>query len=318
MMQLTAGASRPRRKTKPLVLPSYSSESEEEIPEQLPVKVIKTKKAKTQKPQLPFRFLELPGEMRNMVYEYLLVDHNWTIGITSSGGSVIRKFLTKHDYLSQDEREGRDARPTAKEKEHQHLLRKWYLNGRLYPSLLRVCKAVYAEAMPYLYNKNHFVFHNEPAVSDFLVVIGKGIEYIETLSLTSFTSAFSERGRQRAGFNKLTKATKLQTLILEEPYLKSIHNFFQYRIGRGMGEGALWANRFYKFAHAFLWVAATRLGGFDKAIALIVFPHEFKGVGGRVRQPKIVTNNSGAYWGRMWSREDQKQFRKQLRTLMED
>ena len=58
---------------------------------------------------------------------------------------MVRKFLTKNDYLFRNNGGTRDEWIAAKDASHPHLRWKWYLNGRLSPSLLRVCKQVYAE-----------------------------------------------------------------------------------------------------------------------------------------------------------------------------
>jgi hypothetical protein len=105
-----------------------------------------------------FPFLKLPGELRNRIYQYALIDPVNTVTITSSGTALraSRKMMTRRDFAHQQQLQVGSGLTSAevdllKNAKHVGQPWKWFLNGRLVPNLLQVCKQIHEEATPFLY-----------------------------------------------------------------------------------------------------------------------------------------------------------------------
>ncbi|KAF2656489.1 hypothetical protein K491DRAFT_757447 [Lophiostoma macrostomum CBS 122681] len=250
------------------------------------------------KTDMAFGFLDLPPEIRNMVYRYTLVDHSATIPITT--------YLTpeKHMRVQKDQYE---VKP--------------FSDTRLGVRLLGVCRQVYEEAMPTLYGANHFLCINMGALDAFLGAIGEAIKHIELISLAVF---FDKSSRLKCGFDKLARATNLKALILEERFLQAMYHH------EPVLAVAAWT--FYGVAQAWLSATAKKLGGVEHATDLLFFPERFKGRyegkdGQRFRQPythtkDLVDESLGIYrvpkrrgFDKVWKPEHEALFRTEVRKM---
>ena len=292
------------------------------------------------------------------------MDINGTVSITASGPKQIsRKLFRAMEFQTQDEkRKGLGKGALFKELERakdpkglgKKRLGKWDVNAPFSPQLLRVCKQTWNETLPVLYGKNHFLMQNERAFSRFTTIIGKGIEYIQIMSLASFTSNPDSSALQRKGFHALINATSLKALILEPSYLKGMrHNV---PAAHRQGSRTRRIDVFYNFAHGWLWSVPYLLAQrekqtlFAKAKAnakatgkdtakdeeevtcqdkpldrtlgtkLLFFPDEFErrypGEGASRLRQSLVNHGAGAFYGQMWTEKDISDFLLGLQQLM--
>ncbi|KAF2791616.1 hypothetical protein K505DRAFT_339402 [Melanomma pulvis-pyrius CBS 109.77] len=161
-----------------------------------------------------FAFLDLPGEIRNTIYQYALVDSNFTISIedknkhnnTGLKRHLLRRSDLRHQCLSDVPEEEFDSRL------NKRLPWKWRLNGRLCPELLAVCKQINAEATSYLYGGNYLVFLDARIMTRFLLRCGSQIHLIRRIGIAHWDlDAFDT---YHSGFMKLTEAANLKALVL--------------------------------------------------------------------------------------------------------
>lgn len=107
----------------------------------------------------PFRFLDLPLELRMMVYDMVL-------GFPDSGIVIRRENLIPMIYTA--------TRRINRIVTYQQWLGLGYYNlhhGKslgTYLAILATCKQLYAEAMPFFYSKNCFVFWDLSGLAQFL------------------------------------------------------------------------------------------------------------------------------------------------------
>ncbi|KAF2661370.1 hypothetical protein K491DRAFT_710944 [Lophiostoma macrostomum CBS 122681] len=226
----------------------------------------KVRKSEINKRQ-QFPFLKLPGELRNRIYEYALTDPVNTITITSKrpGTSrASRKLMTRSDFAAQQQHiAGRDLTrvevDNLKDAKHAGQPWKWFLNGRLNPNLLQVCKQIHQEATSFLYSGNHFQIMHHKALNNFLHQCGNNIEYIEIISLKQCHDPGWRAGLCGA-FRKLKEAVNLKALILEDTFLAYLH-----------------FDDFYLVGKEWLSSVASGKGGVDHALDLLYLPKRFIG-----------------------------------------
>ncbi|THZ21114.1 hypothetical protein D6C89_06822 [Aureobasidium pullulans] len=113
---------------------------------------------------VPFPFLELPAEIRVMIYKHLLVESSVELSYRTGGQGkgLSRGCLTK--VPGKHGRAGHDSWVTFKPKHEDDK------PTPLQPAILRVCKFIRAEAIPLLYDQT-FYFENPLALKRFLARI---------------------------------------------------------------------------------------------------------------------------------------------------
>jgi hypothetical protein len=173
----------------------------------------KLKAAPKAKKQKPFRFLDLPQELKDMIYEMALTDVN--------GVAIVAK--TKGHRRTA----GRGA---AYDKDSYQCTYGWGWHSRrrlkanvqpvvatdtvFVPALLAVSKQIHSEAIDYLYGQD-FVFQEANALHQFLAVIGlqnqQRLTYLEVLS---WPTRGASKTANYAAFTLLTGATNLQSLTI--------------------------------------------------------------------------------------------------------
>lgn len=186
----------------------------------------------------PFRFLDLPREIRDEIYTYAMVpevlQHEAIISHPNNNGyirfRVRRKFPSVYHRVTFYSRVRRNE-PIKQQFKHKESLT---------PGLLLTSKQVYEESLPVLYGRNHFVIPGvSVALSHFLDKIGASSKDIRSLRINNFWYA-PDSGKH------LDKLYHLQSLSLDAPSelegwpiespIRAADAFFEkaYRWVRGM------------------------------------------------------------------------------------
>ncbi|KAF2164304.1 hypothetical protein M409DRAFT_25183 [Zasmidium cellare ATCC 36951] len=146
-----------------------------------------------------FPFLKLPPELRELVYEHLLVHKLLKIGLLCKRNGKPKAFATSNE--APDYGNGREG-----------------LFGEFDPAVLRVSRLIHNEALPIIYGKNTFFFINCIAVDLFLdsmvnlrsSTVSPGIQHLHHVVIS---------GPQRANFfttmRDLRVLKNLKTLAVE-------------------------------------------------------------------------------------------------------
>lgn len=157
----------------------------------------------------PFRFLDLPREIRDEIYTYAMVpevlQHEAIISHPNNNGyirfRVRRKFPSVYHRVTFYSRVRRNE-PIKQQFKHKESLT---------PGLLLTSKQVYEESLPVLYGRNHFVIPGvSVALSHFLDKIGASSKDIRSLRINNFWYA-PDSGKH------LDKLYHLQSLSLDAP-----------------------------------------------------------------------------------------------------
>lgn len=220
-------------------------------------------------------FLDLPGEVRNKIYEYTFMDPD---GICLKGAKFDcrRQVLrTDRDYLVNDRNytwkwDSRSA----------HVFNAWYSDGkylksptyeRLGAGLLATNKTVYQEGLGLLYNRNMFFFEDPYALHTFLVNIGPRMaSRLRDLTVVTWNDR-TYKGYSQSCFTALLFATNIESLRLEMRNMRW-HTSEWRDLARSIYE------------NAFPWLEAVGLakGNFDAALDILqVDPSTFGDPRGR-------------------------------------
>ena len=187
----------------------------------------------------PFRFLDLPAELRNRIYDLLVVTHK-PIKVTS-----YLQVRTSVYGLSIKQIEGLRA-------------------------ITSLVSATLMEAAPVLYGSGVFYFTSSDSMREFLAEIGSMTRYIRRIRVTARYS----KTYLRSALHQLKQATSLQTLELEpphsctaaqtailcEPFLKAL-----LKIEKGKGGTADVAGKIHTFFTRSATTAAGKLEEKKKA-----------------------------------------------------
>lgn len=190
----TTGASRKRKQSSI----SKREDSTDDDHEYLPVRTKKARKStkKTRKPKpnkeaKVFRFLELPAELRNAIYELTLTmpEGSFLANKTKHSRNVVRLAFT---------------RPVTRAVPRSQL-------PGPNTALLRTSKMVQAEGMGYLYGQ-HLSFADHHALNDFLAIVGpKNVKGLRDLKMHGPLGGGSISGL----LNMLKDAVHLRSLTLD-------------------------------------------------------------------------------------------------------
>jgi hypothetical protein len=162
-----------------------------------------------------FPFLQLSAEIRNIIYNYALVDAS---GISFMGSfKHRRRTVERISAEAQSHVQGMGIRNSR------------FVQGsnggepdefeepvKLVPSLLSVCKQIHQECCGILYS-NEFVFTDTFALYNFLLNLGpSGSKYLKHLRLLGWGYGRGMKGYNHSCFAVLVWATNIKTLHLED------------------------------------------------------------------------------------------------------
>lgn len=177
-----------------------------------------------------FRFLDLPAEIRNMIYNYALVADPFIEIIRVHGPPHIFDGIAKR-------RPGRSKK--AKE--------------MIAPQLLCVCKQINQEARTILYSRNHFYFGRPGDLSAFFNRYATRINDVHRLSLRLNTA---KNAAAKGAFSALAHANSLEQVQI----------IYRMRDGGNVGSSALY---FYNAAHDWLRTVGLRKGDKKAALKVL-------------------------------------------------
>lgn len=155
-----------------------------------------------------FRFMDLPAELRQMVYEVMLEED----------GPI---KLSSHKPVHQAKRvvgESFRLRDSHKDLKWDNTTGKWFGKKPSYHSVLRVNKQVHEEAVPVAYGSNRFGVADMAVLKIFLNAIGDMCKHVKHLEIydTSYTVT-----RSNSCFRALRGAVALRSITFQHQALCS-------------------------------------------------------------------------------------------------
>jgi hypothetical protein len=160
------------------------------------------------KKEQSFRFLDLPAELRDMIYEMTLSDANGvSIRVYQSGyRRVARRGPV---YSPESYARGRYGRGNYLKPDQDELCA---ISTEFVPALLAVDKQINAEAINYLYG-HAFVFENTTALHSFLAPMGpRNQQRLISIEIMAWGSSGQAKGHNYSGLTLLAGATNLKSL----------------------------------------------------------------------------------------------------------
>lgn len=169
------------------------------------------KKPKKPKKVEVFRFLDLPAELRDMIYEMTLSDANGLSIVSNQSGyrHIARRGpVYPMEYYLRGWR--RHFRVTG-ERAYQQVSP---ISTRFVPALLAVNKQINAEAINFLYGHD-FAFSDSTALHSFLATIGIcNQRRLTNVEVKSWGQTGAAKGNNHASLTLLAGATNLKSLTL--------------------------------------------------------------------------------------------------------
>ena len=188
-------------------------------PKKTPKKTPKKKKAKhahlRQKAEKPFPFMELPPELRDIIYEMALTD--------ADGMSIVSTTKTYRRTVcraASDEME--ECRYRQRGSRHR-VAQDGTGPKQLVPNLLAVSKQIHHEAVNILYGQD-LKFHDADALHRFLAIIGPSNQKrLNSVDIVSFCTGRYKVTINHCAFMSLAAATNLKTLRLNKADFRGWH-----------------------------------------------------------------------------------------------
>ena len=241
---------------------------------------------KYKKKEKSVRFLDLPAELRDMIYEMTLADTN--------GVSIVGQ---QYNYR----RIARRGKVFAPEAYHRYGRRsRGYLNAGsqeispistdFVPALLAVNKQINAEAINSLYGHD-FIFADSTALHSFLAAIGpRNQQRLTDIAIMAWGHSGVGKGHNHSSLTLLAGATRLKALRLtcDVRYYSSKPQYV--------------ARRVFLDAHWFLEAYGTANGRRDAAVDILHLKDE----------------NFQSYWGgeKVDKKAARQRFKTELRSLL--
>ena len=234
----------------------------------MPKKARKNKKTKHTLPrqqieEKPFPFMELPPELRDMIYEIALTDVNG-ISIVSKT-KAYRRTVCRAPIFDSECRRYRQRTYTrginglVSEDGHEELAPQ---ERSLVPNILAVSKQIHKEAISVLYGQN-FIIEDTDALHRFLGIIGlRNQQRLSSLNVHSFCEGRNKKIINHCAFMSLAGATNLKTLRL------SNDRFRYYDDAKGLARG-MFCN-----AHFFFEAYGAAHGRRDAALDILELDDE--------------------------------------------
>lgn len=208
-------------KRKRAVVSYYEGDSEdaENEPHRLKVKKTHSSTKTTNTPtKKPLGFMDLSGEIRNMIYELALTDSE---GIHLRGGkSECRRIVEREDPGALDN-ENLDTNGNPIDSRRQGAVQFWCYRRpeksrayeKLGAGLLATNKQIYNEALGYLYNRNEFFFQDPFALHTFIVNIGHRLApLLKDITIVNWITSGAFKPYSHCCFTALLLAPNLESL----------------------------------------------------------------------------------------------------------
>jgi len=196
--------------------------------------------------------MELPPELRDMIYEMALIDEDGISIVAKTKAyrrTVYRAII--HDELGHRSRRRGSTRRTTEDGGKDSVPKK------LVPNLLAVSKQIYNETVNILYGQE-FTFQDTDALHRFLGIIGlQNQQRLHHINLNSFCTSRNMKAINHCAFMTLAGATNLKTLVLNN------YQFRYYSCAKGLARG-LFMNM-----HFFLEAYGAAHGRMDAGIDVI-------------------------------------------------
>jgi hypothetical protein len=237
-------------------------------PKKTPKKTPKKKKAKhahpRQKVEKPFPFMELPPELRDMIYEMALTE-DAGVGIATKSKAyrrtICRAIIGDEEYRYRRRHRQRPTgrgRPTqSQESDEEPQL------PSLVPNLLAVSKQIHHEAVNILYGQD-LKFHDADALHRFLAIIGPSNQKrLQSVDIVSFCTGRYKVTINHCAFMSLAAATNLKTLRLNKADFRGWHT-----------NAKGFARLLYGNAHYFLEAYGAANGRRDAAVDILEIDEE--------------------------------------------
>lgn len=194
--------------------------------------------------------MELPPELRDMIYEIALTDADGMQKIVSTTKSYRRTVCrTASDNLEECQYRQRGSRYRIAEGESSP--------KQLVPNLLAVSKQIHSETINLLYGHD-FAFADTDALHRFLTVIGpRNQQRLRRIEVKSFCTGRMTRAINHCAFMSLAGATNLKALVLNN-----------YEFGHCSSPKGL-ARSLYSNTHFFLEAYGAAHGRKDAALDII-------------------------------------------------
>ncbi|KAF2833215.1 hypothetical protein CC86DRAFT_414959 [Ophiobolus disseminans] len=248
-----------------------------------------------------FPFLELSGEIRNMIYHYALTNLDYSIRFEATISKRDGRCILARLYRARPGPPDRDDLPgqargsiTKASHSYKQIDAFRHPQSRFAINLLETCHQINSEAASYFYGENMFVFEAVPHLYAFLVHFHYRLPLIKTLGLASpAVNKGTYRGPQYLAqmplntiFPALAYATNLEALYLNVSVLQMLS-----------GRGHIAARSL--FQQGFVWMHALGLSGANRLRVLDV-----------VKLPAVVGGGNGPRWASHAG--EQAEFRKEL------
>jgi len=168
------------------------------------------KTAPKSKKEKPFRFLDLPPELRDMIYEMALTDVNG-VGIVAKTRGYRRTAGRGAVYASSSYR--RSGRAWGRLRLKHDSKSVVLIETKFVTALLAVSKQINIEGINYLYGQD-FVFEKTVALEQFLAIIGpQNQQRLRSVELVSWTKTGVAKPANYSALTLLAGATNLQSLV---------------------------------------------------------------------------------------------------------
>jgi len=209
-----------------------------------------------QKAEKPFPFMELPPELRDIIYEMTLVDDNGILLMSRTKG--YRRGVVRCTY---DPAEWHYTQRVLEKGETNRGI----VSKELVPNLLAVSKQIHHEAVDMLYGQD-LMFRDTDALHRFLTIIGhRNSQRLLSIDIKELCQGKIKQTLNHCAFMSLTTATKLKALHLP------IDDFTHYTCAKNLARGL------FCMAHFFLEAYGVANGRRDAAVDVIQLDDEIFG-----------------------------------------
>ncbi|CAO2650423.1 Nn.00g017150.m01.CDS01 [Neocucurbitaria sp. VM-36] len=190
--------------------------------------------------ELAFPFLQLPGEIRNMIYECTLVDHHYSIRIEVIVSNCDRRYILRRLYRARPGPPDRDDLPNQQRPSLNKAYNSWkqeetFRQFSFARTLLQTCHQINEEAAPFFYGNNIFLSYAVPRLYAFLeqcshrLPLLRKLGFAPTVDHRSFKTSFQgpkslhdKKYPYLSVFPLLTGAMTIEKLYIHASVWKSL------------------------------------------------------------------------------------------------